>query len=99
MKMKKILTGFTTLALSTLLLAACGGNDKKDTASSSTASSSSVAKSSSSKEEAKETKKVAEQILKTVHTNLKKRTMNMVTVQYFLSQLKMAKLLNLAMTV
>ena len=59
MKMKKILTGFTTLALSTLLLAACGGNDKKDTASSSTASSSSVAKSSSSKEEAKETKKVA----------------------------------------
>ena len=55
MKMKKILTGFTTLALATVLLAACGSNDKKETKESS-AESSKVVESSS---EAKAPKKVA----------------------------------------
>lgn len=55
MKMKKFLTGFTTLALATVLLAACGSNDKKETKESS-AESSKVVESSS---EAKAPKKVA----------------------------------------
>lgn len=55
MKMKKFLTGFTTLALATVLLAACGSNDKKETKESS-AESSKVVESSS---EAKVPKKVA----------------------------------------
>lgn len=55
MKMKKFLTGFTTLALATILLAACGSNDKKETKESS-AESSKVVESSS---EAKAPKKVA----------------------------------------
>ncbi|HJF19697.1 MAG TPA: FMN-binding protein [Enterococcus columbae] len=55
MKMKKFLTGFTTLALAIVLLAACGSNDKKETKESS-AESSKVVESSS---EAKAPKKVA----------------------------------------
>lgn len=55
MKMKKFLTGFTTLALATVLLAACGSNDKKETKESSTESSKVVESSS----EAKAPKKVA----------------------------------------
>ncbi|OJG25775.1 FMN-binding protein [Enterococcus columbae DSM 7374 = ATCC 51263] len=55
MKMKKILTGFTTLALATVLLAACGSNDKKETKESSAASS----KVEESSSEAKAPKKVA----------------------------------------
>lgn len=51
MKMKKLITGVTVLAMSTLLLAACGGSKDKDTKES-TAASSSVAKTDEKKEEA-----------------------------------------------
>ncbi|MGO3732180.1 MAG: extracellular electron transfer flavoprotein PplA [Vagococcus sp.] len=39
MKMKKLISGITVLAMSTLVLAACGGNSDKETKESSTASS------------------------------------------------------------
>ncbi|MCI0131299.1 MULTISPECIES: FMN-binding protein [Enterococcaceae] len=53
MKIKKLVSGVTMLALTTVLLAACGGDKKDDTAASSSteASSSVVAKDSSSTEE------------------------------------------------
>ncbi len=56
MKMKKLITGVTVLAMSTLLLAACGGSKDKDTKES-TAASSKVAKDD--KKEAAPQEKIA----------------------------------------
>lgn len=53
MKMKKLVTGITLLAMSTLLLAACGGNkDDKGTKESTEVSSSAVVKEDSSEDAA-----------------------------------------------
>lgn len=51
MKMKKLITGMTVLAMTTILLAACGGSKDKDTKDS-TAKSTEVAKKDDKKEDA-----------------------------------------------
>ncbi|MEG0255172.1 MAG: extracellular electron transfer flavoprotein PplA [Vagococcus sp.] len=76
MKMKKLITGVTVLAMSTLLLAACGGSKDKDTKDSSAASSSVAKDTKESKKEEAPKKQIAGGELKDGEYTLEEKNEN-----------------------